>query len=99
MTEHYTINYLISRARFVYVGDGSGQITVLKLDSSGVQFINVLKGQGGTIQCLSWDGQIGWLFSGEEEDLDLRFAFLRAHRRVFPYYYVNLRCQPVEERG
>ncbi len=51
--------------RFVYVGDNSGQITVLKLDASGVQFINVLKGQSGSIQCLCWDGDAGWLFSGE----------------------------------
>ncbi len=50
--------------RYVFVGDYSGQITVLKLESSGVQFVNVLKGQNGSVQCLSWDGDIGWLFSG-----------------------------------
>ncbi len=62
---YFVYNLTCFRRSFVYVGDHSGQITVLKLDGSGVQFVNILKGQSGSIQCLCWDGEIGWLFSGK----------------------------------
>ncbi len=27
--------------------------------------MNVLKGQSGSVQCLCWNSEIGWLFSGK----------------------------------
>ena len=53
------------RAKYVFVGDFSGQITVCKLDAQGgVTFVNSLKGHKGSVQSLCWDGELGWLFSG-----------------------------------
>jgi len=80
-----------SGARYVFVGDYSGQISVLKLDSeSGVQFVNVLKGQNGSVQCLSWEGDVGWLFSGEEGHNSLvgKLAF-----------FVLTRSERMDQRG
>ena len=51
-------------AKYAFVGDYAGQITVLRLEESGVTLINVLKGHNGSIQSLTWDGKKGWLFSG-----------------------------------
>ena len=53
--------------RYVFIGDQSGQITVCRLDSTGVTFVNTMKGQSGSVQCLTWDGDIGWLFSGKSK--------------------------------
>ena len=52
-------------ARYAFIGDYSGQITVCSLDGNGgVHFINALKGHNGSIQSLCWDGTKGWLYSG-----------------------------------
>ncbi len=54
-------------ARYVFIGDYSGNITVCKLESGGshgVQYVNTLKGHSGSIQTLSWNGEKAWLFSG-----------------------------------
>ena len=66
-------------SQVVFVGDYSGAITVLKLEQTGVKFINTLKvrclfkiisnninvkGHSGSIQCLAWDGSRNWLYSG-----------------------------------
>ena len=53
-------------ARYAFIGDYSGQITVCSLDANGgVHFINALKGHNGSIQSLCWDGSKGWLYSGK----------------------------------
>jgi len=59
-------------ARYVFIGDYSGNITVCKLDDGGpaggagpgVQYVNTLKGHTGSIQTLAWNGERAWLFSG-----------------------------------
>ncbi|XP_023335194.1 WD repeat and FYVE domain-containing protein 2 [Eurytemora carolleeae] len=51
-------------AKYAFVGDYSGSITVCKLETSGVKFITSLKGQAGSIRCLAWDGTKNWLYSG-----------------------------------
>jgi hypothetical protein len=51
--------------RYAFIGDYSGQITVLRLEESGVTLINVLKGHNGSIQSITWDGRKGWLFTGK----------------------------------
>ena len=54
-------------ARYAFIGDYSGQITVCSIDANGgVHFINALKGHNGSIQSLCWDGSKGWLYSGNE---------------------------------
>lgn len=51
-------------ARYAFIGDYSGQITVCRLDDTGVTLINVLKGHNGSIQTITWDGDRGWLYTG-----------------------------------
>ena len=52
-------------AKYAFIGDYSGQITVCQLSENGVKLINVLKGHNGSIQSLNWDGTQGWLYSGK----------------------------------
>lgn len=69
-------------SRHVFVGDASGQITMLKLDPQpdlatsnttteqqavGVQQITVFKGHSGPVRSLSWDAGHQFLFSGSED--------------------------------
>lgn len=51
-------------AKYAFIGDYSGQITVCQLSENGVKLINALKGHNGSIQTLFWDGSQGWLYSG-----------------------------------
>jgi len=51
-------------AQYVFIGDYSGAITVCHLESSGVKFINTLKGHSGSVRTLAWDGKKNWLYSG-----------------------------------
>lgn len=51
-------------AKYAFIGDYSGQITVCQLSENGVKLINVLKGHNGSIQSLCWDGTRGLLYSG-----------------------------------
>ena len=51
-------------AKYAFIGDYSGQVTVLQLSENGVKLINVLKGHSGSIQSLCWDQSQGWLYSG-----------------------------------
>ena len=53
-------------AKYAFIGDYSGQITVCQLSENGVKLINVLKGHNGSIQSLNWDGTQGWLYSGKD---------------------------------
>jgi hypothetical protein len=57
--------------RYAFIGDYSGQITVLRLEDSGVNLINVLKGHNGSIQTITWDGKKGWLFTGKFQAMTL----------------------------
>ncbi|ROT75781.1 WD repeat and FYVE domain-containing protein 2 isoform X2 [Penaeus vannamei] len=52
------------KSKHVFVGDYSGQITMLKLEESGPQVITVLKGHNGSIRSLAWDVDRQLLFSG-----------------------------------
>lgn len=53
-----------SQTKHAFVGDYSGQITMLKLDNSGAQIITALKGHTGSIRALAWDADKQLLFSG-----------------------------------
>merc|ERR1712168_1053872 len=51
-------------SQYTFVGDFSGQITVLKIDAQNFQIITVLKGHSGSVRCLAWDEERSLLFSG-----------------------------------
>ncbi|XP_064104022.1 WD repeat and FYVE domain-containing protein 2-like isoform X2 [Macrobrachium nipponense] len=53
-----------SKSRHVFVGDYSGNITMLKLEENGPQVITTLKGHNGSIRSLAWDIDRQLLFSG-----------------------------------
>ncbi|KAG7160630.1 WD repeat and FYVE domain-containing protein 2-like [Homarus americanus] len=52
------------KSKHIFVGDYSGQITMLKLEEGGPQIITVLKGHNGSIRSLAWDMDRQLLFSG-----------------------------------
>jgi len=69
-------------SRHVFIGDASGQITMLKLDPQpdlatnhttteqqpvGVHQITVFKGHSASVRSLSWDAPNKFLFSGSED--------------------------------
>lgn len=69
-------------SRHVFIGDASGQITMLRLDPQpelatnhttteqqpvGVHQITVFKGHSGPVRSLSWDAANKLLFSGSED--------------------------------
>ncbi|XP_050306648.1 WD repeat and FYVE domain-containing protein 2 [Anthonomus grandis grandis] len=51
-------------SRHAFIGDYSGQITMLKLDNNGPTFITTLKAHTGSIRSLTWDISRQMLFSG-----------------------------------
>ncbi|KAL6052586.1 hypothetical protein STEG23_025336, partial [Scotinomys teguina] len=51
-----------------FVGDYSGQITLLKLEQSTCSVITTLKGHEGSIACLWWDPLQRLLFSGASDN-------------------------------
>ncbi|XP_074657477.1 WD repeat and FYVE domain-containing protein 2-like [Tubulanus polymorphus] len=53
-----------SQSRYAFVGDYSGQVTVIKLLENRLEVITTLKGHSGSIRCLSWDVERSLLFSG-----------------------------------
>lgn len=53
-----------AQTKHAFVGDYSGQITMLKLDNNGVTVITTLKGHSGSIRSLAWDSERQMLFSG-----------------------------------
>lgn len=53
-----------AQSKHAFVGDYSGQITMLKLDNTGAQVITTLKGHTGSIRTLAWDSEKKLLFSG-----------------------------------
>lgn len=58
-----TIRY-DSQAKYVFIGDAGGQITMLRLDTSGAAFVTTFKGHTGSIRSLSWVAGPQLLFSG-----------------------------------
>ncbi|ROJ25388.1 WD repeat and FYVE domain-containing protein 1 [Anabarilius grahami] len=50
-----------------FVGDYSGQITLLKLDEQSCSVITTLKGHEGSVAALYWDPVQRWLFSGASD--------------------------------
>lgn len=50
-----------------FVGDYSGQITLLKLDEHSCSVITTLKGHEGSVGALYWDPVHRWLFSGASD--------------------------------
>ncbi|XP_043477140.1 WD repeat and FYVE domain-containing protein 2 [Leptopilina heterotoma] len=53
-----------AESKHAFVGDYSGQINMLKLDTNGVSFITTLKAHSGSIRSLAWDSEKQLLFSG-----------------------------------
>ncbi|ESN90154.1 hypothetical protein HELRODRAFT_116543 [Helobdella robusta] len=51
-------------SKCLFVGDLSGQITVLKMVEGSAHFITVLKGHTASVRCLAWDNENSLLFSG-----------------------------------
>uniref|UniRef100_A0A8C0YD57 WD repeat and FYVE domain containing 1 n=1 Tax=Cyprinus carpio carpio TaxID=630221 RepID=A0A8C0YD57_CYPCA len=50
-----------------FVGDYSGQITLLKLEEQTCSVITTLKGHAGSVSALYWDPVQRWLFSGASD--------------------------------
>lgn len=53
-----------AQSKHAFVGDYSGQITMLKLDNNGPTVITTLKGHSGSVRSLAWDAERQMLFSG-----------------------------------
>lgn len=53
-----------SQAKYVFIGDSGGQITMLRLDTGGAAFVTTFKGHSGSIRSLSWVAGPQLLFSG-----------------------------------
>ncbi|XP_072033651.1 WD repeat and FYVE domain-containing protein 2-like [Amphiura filiformis] len=51
-------------SKHAFVGDYSGQITVLKVEDNNYQIITTLKGHSGSVRCLTWEPEKKLLFSG-----------------------------------
>lgn len=52
------------QTKHVFIGDASGQITMLKIEETGYKPITTLKGHSASIRCLCWDSGKQMLFSG-----------------------------------
>lgn len=52
------------QSKHAFVGDYSGQITMLKLTEEGATLITTLKGHSGSVGTLAWDNDRKILFSG-----------------------------------
>uniref|UniRef100_A0A673LAM1 WD repeat and FYVE domain-containing protein 1-like n=1 Tax=Sinocyclocheilus rhinocerous TaxID=307959 RepID=A0A673LAM1_9TELE len=57
-----------SDTQHAFVGDHSGQITLLKLDEQTCSVITTLKGHEGSVGALYWDPVQRWLFSGASDN-------------------------------
>ncbi|XP_075057942.1 WD repeat and FYVE domain-containing protein 1 isoform X1 [Mixophyes fleayi] len=53
--------------KYAFVGDFSGQVTLLKLEDNACSVISTLKGHEGSISCLYWDPVQRYLFSGSSD--------------------------------
>ncbi|XP_033715544.1 WD repeat and FYVE domain-containing protein 1 isoform X2 [Tursiops truncatus] len=54
--------------QYAFVGDCSGQISLLKLEQSSCSVITTLKGHEGSVACLWWDPIQRLLFSGASDN-------------------------------
>ncbi|KAM5268777.1 WD repeat and FYVE domain-containing protein 1 isoform 2-T2 [Hipposideros larvatus] len=54
--------------QYAFVGDYSGQITLLKLEQNTCSVITTLKGHEGSVACLWWDPLQRLLFSGASDN-------------------------------
>ncbi|XP_055848763.1 WD repeat and FYVE domain-containing protein 2 [Episyrphus balteatus] len=54
-------------ARYAFIGDYAGQITMLRLDIQGAALITTFKGHTGGIRCLKWVEGPQLLFSGASD--------------------------------
>jgi WD40 repeat protein len=52
---------------FAFVGDTSGQITVIKVSSNSAEKITTVKKHTGTVQCLTFDSTRHLLYSGSHD--------------------------------
>lgn len=53
-----------SLSKYAFVGDYSGQITMLKLSATGASVITTMKGHAGSVRALYWAEGPQLLFSG-----------------------------------
>ncbi|XP_022920553.1 WD repeat and FYVE domain-containing protein 2 [Onthophagus taurus] len=53
-----------NQTKHAFVGDYSGQITMLKLSNNGITVITTLKGHAGSVRTLAWDADRQMLISG-----------------------------------
>ncbi|UYV79634.1 WDFY2 [Cordylochernes scorpioides] len=58
-----------SQSKHVFIGDYSGQITMLKLEDATYKSVTNFKGHSGSIQCLTWDPERKLLFSGSFDQI------------------------------
>ncbi|KAH3807456.1 hypothetical protein DPMN_135796 [Dreissena polymorpha] len=52
------------QSNYVFVGDYSGQVSVLKITNQNFNHVTNLKGHSGSVQSLAWDADRKLLFSG-----------------------------------
>lgn len=52
------------QSKHAFLGDNSGQITMLKLENSSYKPVTTLKGHMSAIRCLAWDSTKQILYSG-----------------------------------
>lgn len=51
-------------AKYAFIGDYSGQITMLRIDLNGASFVTTFKGHTGSVRALRWVPGPQLLFSG-----------------------------------
>ncbi len=60
---HHILSY-DTPSKHCFVGDGSGNITFLKLTDTGCEFKATLNGHSDSITSLAWDANRKFLYSG-----------------------------------
>nr|XP_022336138.1 uncharacterized protein LOC111132600 [Crassostrea virginica] len=56
------------QSKYVFVGDYSGQISVLRINNTEFSLITTLKGHSGSVRSLAWDVERSLLFSGSFDE-------------------------------
>ncbi|KAI1285878.1 WD repeat and FYVE domain-containing protein 2 [Halotydeus destructor] len=57
------------QSKHAFIGDQSGQITMLKIEENTYKPITTLKGHADAIRCLAWDSARQMLFSGSADQV------------------------------